>query len=172
MLAEGEVDALIHSDIIKPMEAGDPRVGRLWPDYKAEEIRFYKKTQIFPIMHVMGIRQEIVDRHPWVPVNLFHAFERSKAIAMRRMENPRIVPLAWYLEAWNEQQEVLGPDPWEYGLARQEPAHHGDHRRLFARAGPDQAPLDLRRPVHQRFPRKKARRRIPHLTDRETPHRT
>jgi 4,5-dihydroxyphthalate decarboxylase len=116
MLAEGEVDALIHSDIIKPMEAGDPRVARLWPDYKAEEMRFYKKTQIFPIMHVMGIRQEIVDRHPWVPVNLFHAFEKSKAIAMRRMENPRIVPLAWYLEAWNEQQEVLGPDPWEYGI--------------------------------------------------------
>jgi 4,5-dihydroxyphthalate decarboxylase len=117
MLATGEVDALIHSDIIKPMEAGDPRVARLWPDYKSEEMRFYKKTQIFPIMHVMGIRQEIVDRHPWVPVNLFHAFEKSKAIAMRRMENPRIVPLAWYLEAWNEQQEVLGRDPWEYGLS-------------------------------------------------------
>ena len=116
MLAEGEVDALIHSDIIKPIEAGDPRVGRLWPDYKAEEIRFWKKTQIFPIMHVMGIRQAIVDRHPWIPVNLFHAFEKSKAIAMKRMENPRIVPLAWYLEAWNEQQEILGPDPWEYGL--------------------------------------------------------
>ena len=83
MLAEGEVDALIHSDIIKPIEAGDPRVARLWPDYKAEEIRFWKKTQIFPIMHVMGIRQEIVDRHPWIPVNLFHAFEKSKAIAIR-----------------------------------------------------------------------------------------
>jgi 4,5-dihydroxyphthalate decarboxylase len=116
MLAEGEVDALIHSDIIKPMEAGDPRVGRLWPDYKAEEMRFYKKTQIFPIMHVMGIRQAIVDRHPWVPVNLFHAFERSKAIAMRRMENPRIVPLAWYREEWEEQERILGKDPWEYGL--------------------------------------------------------
>src|SRR6185437_11491320 len=71
MLAEGEVDALIHSDIIKPIEAGDPRVGRLWPDYKAEEIRFYQKTEIFPIMHVMGIRQDIIDRYPWVPINLF-----------------------------------------------------------------------------------------------------
>ena len=91
-------------------------------------------------MHVMGIRQEIVDRHPWVPINLFHAFEKSKAIGMRRMENPRIVPLAWYLEAWNEQQEVLGPDPWEYGLERQEPAQHGHDRRLFPRAGTDQAP--------------------------------
>jgi 4,5-dihydroxyphthalate decarboxylase len=116
MLAEGELDALIHSDIIKPMEAGDPRVGRLWPDYKAEEVRYFKKTGIFPIMHVMGIKQEIVDRHPWVPINLFQAFEGSKAVAMQRMENPRIVPLAWYMEAWDEQQQILGPDPWEYGL--------------------------------------------------------
>jgi 4,5-dihydroxyphthalate decarboxylase len=67
-------------------------------------------------MHVMGIRQEIADRHPWVPVNLFHAFEKSKAMAMQQMRNPRIVPLAWYLEAWNEQQGILGADPWEYGL--------------------------------------------------------
>jgi 4,5-dihydroxyphthalate decarboxylase len=116
MLADGEIDALIHADIIKPIEAGDPRVGRLWPDYKAEEIRYYEKTRIFPIMHVMGIKQEIVDRYPWVPINLFRAFEKSKALAMQRMANPRIVPLAWYLEAWNEQQSILGPDPWEYGL--------------------------------------------------------
>jgi 4,5-dihydroxyphthalate decarboxylase len=116
MLAEGELDALIHSDIIKPMMQGDPRVGRLWPDYKAEEIRYFRKTKIFPIMHVMGIKPEIVERHPWVPINMFQAFEKAKAIAMRRMENPRIVPLAWYREAWEEQQEVIGPDPWEYGL--------------------------------------------------------
>ena len=116
MLAEGELDALIHSDIIKPMEEGDPRVARLWPHYKDEEARYYGKTGIFPIMHVMGIRQHVLDRHPWVPINLFQAFEASKAIAMRRMENPRIAPLAWYMEAWEEQRRLLGPDPWEYGL--------------------------------------------------------
>jgi 4,5-dihydroxyphthalate decarboxylase len=116
MLAEGELDAVIHSSIIKPLAAGDPRVGRLFPDFKAEEIAFYKKTGIFPIMHVMGIKQEIVDKHPWVPINVFHAFQKAKAIAMARMANPRIVPLAWYREAWEEQEEVLGPDPWEYGL--------------------------------------------------------
>jgi 4,5-dihydroxyphthalate decarboxylase len=116
MLAEGELDAVIHSSIIKPLAAGDPRVGRLFPDFKAEEIAFYKKTGIFPIMHVMGIKQEIVDRHPWVPINVFHAFQKAKSIAMARMANPRIVPLAWYREAWEEQEEVLGPDPWEYGL--------------------------------------------------------
>jgi 4,5-dihydroxyphthalate decarboxylase len=116
MLEEGELDALLHSDIIKPILANDPRVARLFPDFKAEEIAYYKKTGIFPIMHVLGIKQEIVERHPWVPINLYEAFDKAKAIAMKRMFNPRIVPLAWYREAWEEQEEILGPDPWEYGL--------------------------------------------------------
>jgi 4,5-dihydroxyphthalate decarboxylase len=116
MLAEGELDAVIHSSIIKPFAAGDPRVARLFPDYKREEIRFYQKTGIFPIMHVMGIKREVVERYPFVPINMFHAFNAAKAIAMARMKNPRIVPLAWYQEALEEQEQILGPDPWEYGL--------------------------------------------------------
>jgi 4,5-dihydroxyphthalate decarboxylase len=116
MLAEGELDAVIHSSIIKPFAARDPRVGRLFPDFKNEEIAYYKKTGIFPIMHVLGLKQEIVDKHPWVPINMFQAFQRAKAIAMVRMANPRIVPLAWYREAWEEQEQIMGPDPWEYGL--------------------------------------------------------
>ena len=116
MLAEGEIDALLHPDIIDPILAKDPRVGRLFPDYKAEEISYYKKTGIFPIMHVMGLKAELVERHPWVVPNLYKAFEAAKAIAMKRMINPRLVPLAWYQEAWEEQEAVLGPDPWQYGL--------------------------------------------------------
>jgi 4,5-dihydroxyphthalate decarboxylase len=119
MLADGSLDALIHSDIIKPFVAKDPRVARLFPNYKEEEIAFYKKTGIFPIMHVLGIKQEIVAQHPWVPISLFQAFEKSKAIAMNRMVNPRLAPLAWYQEAWEEQAQILGPDPWQYGLTDQ-----------------------------------------------------
>jgi 4,5-dihydroxyphthalate decarboxylase len=51
-----------------------------------------------------------------VPINMFQALNESKAIAMSRMENPRIVPLVWYREAWEEQESMFGPDPWEYGL--------------------------------------------------------
>ncbi len=116
MLAEGELDAVLHPDLIKPLVNKDPRVGRLFPDFKQEEIRYYKRTGIFPIMHVTAIRQEIVDQYPWVAINLFHAFNDAKAAAMKRMQNPRIVPLAWYREAWEEQEEILGNDPWEYGL--------------------------------------------------------
>ena len=116
MLAEGELDAVLHSDLIKPFLAKDPRVARLFPDHKAEEIAYYKKTGIFPIMHVLGLRQAVVEQYPWVAVNLFKAFEEAKAVAMQRMQNPRIVPLAWYRDAWEEQETILGADPWEYGL--------------------------------------------------------
>jgi len=68
-------------------------------------------------MHVMGIKREIVEKHPWAPIELYKAFEKAKSIAMKRMENPRIAPIVWYREAWEEQEELLGPDPWEYGLS-------------------------------------------------------
>lgn len=116
MLATGELDALIHPDLIKPLLADDPRVGRLFPDYKAEEMAFYGKTSIFPIMHALGIRADVAEKYPWVPVNMYRAFQEAKSIAMKRMVNPRIVPLAWYREAWEEQEKILGTDPWEYGL--------------------------------------------------------
>ncbi len=119
MLAEGELDVVLHSSLIKPLVDKDPRVGRLFPNFKEEEVKYYEKTGNFPIMHVTGIKKEIVEKHPWVPINMFHAFNEAKQIAMRKMVNPRIVPLAWYREAWEEQEELLGVDPWQYGLTEQ-----------------------------------------------------
>ncbi|MCS0505081.1 ABC transporter substrate-binding protein [Ancylobacter mangrovi] len=117
MLAEGELDAVLHPDIIDPIVQRDPRVGRLFPDYKAEEQVYFERTGIFPIMHVLGLKQELVEKYPWVVPNLYQAFDEAKNIAMKRMRNPRLVPLAWYQEAWDEQERLLGPDPWEYGLS-------------------------------------------------------
>jgi len=116
MLVDGELDAVLHSDLIKPLRDNDSRVGRLFPDYKAEEMAYFKKTGVFPIMHALAIKQEVVEKYPWVPINMFHAFNESKALAMQRMENPRIVPLVWYREAWEEQEAMFGADAWEYGL--------------------------------------------------------
>jgi len=116
MLVEGELDALIHPDIIQPILDKDQRVSRLFPNYRNLEIDYYKRTGIFPIMHTTAIKQEIVDKYPWVPINLMQAFEASKKIAYKRMENPRIVPLAWFRSFLEEQEELLGHDPWVYGL--------------------------------------------------------
>ncbi len=116
MLVEGELDALIHPELIQPILDKDKRVTRLFPNYRDLEMDYYKRTGIFPIMHTTAIKQEIVDKYPWVPINLMQAFEASKKAAYKRMENPRIVPLAWFRSFVEEQEEVLGPDPWVYGL--------------------------------------------------------
>jgi 4,5-dihydroxyphthalate decarboxylase len=116
MLVEGELDALIHPDVIKSILEKDQRVARLFPNYRDLEIEYYTRTGIFPIMHTTAIKQEIVDKYPWVPINLMQAFESAKKAAYKRMENPRIVPLAWFRHFVEEQEEILGPDPWAYGL--------------------------------------------------------
>lgn len=116
MLVDGELDALIHPEVIQPILQRDPRVVRLFPNYRELEMDYYRRTGIFPIMHTTAIKQEIVDKYPWVPINLMRAFEESKKAAYQRMDNPRIVPLAWFRYFWEEQQEVLGSDPWIYGL--------------------------------------------------------
>ena len=116
MLLKGELDAVVHTDVIAPIRDGDPRVRRMFENYKGLEIAYYQKTGIFPIMHTTAIKREIVERHPWLPASLMRAFERAKEIAYRRMDNPRIVPLAWFQTALEEERALLGLDPWAYGL--------------------------------------------------------
>lgn len=116
MLLAGELDAVIDPEVIRPIAAKDPRVRRLFPDYREREIDYFKRTGIFPIMHTTAIKKEIVDRHPWVPASLMRAFEESKKLAYKRMENPRIVPLAWFRSFLEEQEEIFAGDPWIYGL--------------------------------------------------------
>ena len=116
MLAEGELDALIHPDIISQILDGDPRVRRLFDNHKELEMAYYRKTGIFPIMHTTVIKREVVDRYPWVAMNMLVAFEKAKLWAYRKMENPRRIPLAWFREAQEEQERTLGRDPWVYGL--------------------------------------------------------
>jgi 4,5-dihydroxyphthalate decarboxylase len=116
MLAEGEIPAMLSPDLPKLFLKGDPRIVRMFPNYKEIELAYFHRTGIFPIMHVTTIKQEIVDKYPWVPTNLVKAFEAAKALAYRRIANPRVVPLAWVRTAVEEQERLLGPDPWVYGL--------------------------------------------------------
>ena len=116
MLADGEIDAMFSATFPQSYLDGDPNIGRLFEDYKDVEAAYFRDTGIFPIMHVNTIRRDIVERHPWVPGCLVEAFEKSKNMAYERVQNPRIVPLAWFSHAWEEQRAVLGDDPWEYGL--------------------------------------------------------
>ncbi len=114
MLEEGEIDALIYPEMPGSVLRGDPRVTRLFPDYKAEEMRHYQKTGFFPIMHTVVIRKEILEENPWVAVNMLNAFRESKDLAFRKMEDPRSISLAWVRDLIEEQRRVLGNDPWRY----------------------------------------------------------
>ena len=118
MLLTGEVEGVISPSITKMIGEGDPRVGRLWPDYEKVEADYFKRTGFFPIMHVTTVPTKIVAKHPWIVESLVNAFEESKQIAYQRLLNPRIVPLAWYRTYWEQERRFFGGrDPWEFGFS-------------------------------------------------------
>lgn len=116
-LLDGEIDVLLTPRIPPSFERRDPRIARLFPDHVSRSISYYRQTGIFPIMHVLTIREEILERANWVAESLYTAFEEAKRIGYQRASNPRLTPLAFFEAAWEEQRDLLGPDPWEYGLS-------------------------------------------------------
>ena len=146
MLLDGEIEGMISPSLNKMIDECDPRVGRLWPNYKDVETSYFKRTGFFPIMHVTTIPMEVVAKHPWVVESLTLAFEEAKQLAFQRLINPRIVPLAFYRSAWEEQVELLGDDPWEYGMSKRNQENYGSlvrfvHEQLLT--GPTQSLHDL-----------------------------
>jgi len=119
-LAAGRLDALIAPR--PPAALADPGapVGRLWPDYRAEEMAWHRATGFFPIMHCIAVRRDVAERHPWLPVELFRAFARARAIALEELQlvNVLRVSLPWVAAAYEEQAAAMGGDPWPYGFDR------------------------------------------------------
>lgn len=116
MLVGGDLQCLIYPELPPSFLKGDPRIRRLFPDAKQEEQRYYQSTGIFPIMHTVVIRQALLDQHPWLAMNVVQAFRKSRNLAYKKMLDPRRVSLAWFREALEEQQAILGADPWSYDL--------------------------------------------------------
>src|SRR5437879_4171716 len=79
--AEVEISAMLSPELPLLFIAGDKCMVRLFPNYKEIELAYFRKTGIFPIMHVTTIKQEILEKFPWVPTNLTQAFEEAKQIA-------------------------------------------------------------------------------------------
>ncbi len=117
MLVDGELEAAIYPDTLPSVRSGSPQVGLLFPDPKQAEIEYYRKSGIFPIMHTVVIRDEILDKHPWVAVSVLQGFQQAKELCYRRMRNPRNLALVWAQEVMREQEAVFGSDPWPYNLA-------------------------------------------------------
>ena len=61
------------------MTAANPQIGWLFPDPRGAAIENYRRTGNFPIMHLIGVRRTLAERHPWLPAAVLKAFERAKA---------------------------------------------------------------------------------------------
>jgi 4,5-dihydroxyphthalate decarboxylase len=119
MLADGEIDAIYSAS--QPSCMGrEPHIRHLFEDFAAEERAYYARTGIFPIMHVVAVRREIAERHPWVARSLTKAFEESLDIAYAdlRYRSALKVMLPWLQEHLAATVEALGEGWWDYGLER------------------------------------------------------
>lgn len=146
MLEEGELDALLYPEQPGAVARGDPRVRRLFDDPRHEEVAYFERTGIFPIMHTVVLQESVLAAHPWVAVNLLRAFRESKDRAFAAMRNPRAISLAWLQEAIEEQERVLGPDPWAYEVPRNRVALE-----TFVRYAHEQGLIARRLPVESLF---------------------
>jgi len=116
MCAAGEIAGLVYPELPEQMLAGDDTIRRVFANHREVEQAYYSSTGIFPIMHVVVIRAELLEAFPWLARNLLDAFVESKRLGMRRLSNPRTVSLAWVQSLQEEERALLGPDPWRYGF--------------------------------------------------------
>lgn len=117
MLDRGDIDAFMAPR--PPACAGkNPNVGWLFPDPTEAAKDYYRRTQVFPIMHVVGIRKTLADAHPWLPAAVLKAFEQSKQIALDKLSDTSAtkVTLPFVEEQLKAARELLGNDHWPYGV--------------------------------------------------------
>lgn len=117
MLASGEIDAFM-APRAPALPSDTPNVGWLFPDPIAAAKDYFKRTRIFPIMHIVGVRRELAEKHPWLPAAALKAFEQSKAKAVAHLSEPSAtkVTLPFAEERVMEAQGLMGEDYWSYGV--------------------------------------------------------
>ncbi|MGZ3411366.1 MAG: ABC transporter substrate-binding protein [Xanthobacteraceae bacterium] len=117
LIDKGEIDGFIAPRppfLSKP----NPNVGWLFPDPVAAGKDYFKRTGIFPIMHLVGVRKTLVDQHPWLPAAVMKAFEQSKKLALEALSDTSAtkVTLPFVEETLKATREAMGEDFWPYGL--------------------------------------------------------
>ena len=118
MLAEDRIDALVSIYIPPSFLAKSPKIRRLFPDYKAAEKDYYRRTGIFPIMHTVAMKRSVVEANPWVAQSLYDAFKKAKELAIGELYDTDALRLGlpWLLEHVEELWSVFGEDWWSYGV--------------------------------------------------------
>jgi 4,5-dihydroxyphthalate decarboxylase len=124
MLARGDLDALIGPRMPPQVARGEPGVRRLFDDPWSIEEEYYRRTRIFPIMHVVVIRQDVYERHPWVAQSLYKALRRAKDLALEALYHTAAlrVSLPWLLRELERTYQVMGTrDIFPYGVEASRP---------------------------------------------------
>lgn len=116
LLAAGEIDGFMAPR--PPTTLGRKNIGWLFPDPVAAAKDYYRRTRIFPIMHLIGVRRELAEQNPWLPAAVLKAFEQSKAKALAHLADTSAtkVTLPFIEERLAEAREFMGDDFWPYGL--------------------------------------------------------
>jgi 4,5-dihydroxyphthalate decarboxylase len=118
LLEAGEIDGFIAPRPPKMAAQGHPNIGWLFADPVAAAKDYFKRTGFFPIMHVLGIRRELAERHPWLPGAVFKAFVQAKALAVQRLADTAApsVTLPFVEETLKDARAAMGEDFWSYGV--------------------------------------------------------
>ncbi len=119
LLEAGEIDGFIAP---RPPRLAEPRhrtIGWLFADPVAAAKHYFKRTGFFPIMHVLGIRRELAERHPWLPGAALKAFTQAKQLAVQRLADTAAssVTLPFVEETLKDARAFMGEDFWSYGVA-------------------------------------------------------
>ncbi len=117
LFLEGKLDALFDSNIPSIFAEGNSSIKRLFENYREVELEYYNKTGIFPIMHTIVIRQDLLDEHDWLAESVWKACVDAKKASYARMKDPRFSNLVWPHVYWEEEKKIFGDDPWSYNLA-------------------------------------------------------
>ena len=122
MLADGEIDALHTARAPSTFYTRPDDVMRLFPNSQEVEKAYFKKTSIFPIMHIVAIRREIYNENPWVAQSLMKAFEESQAYAYHRLKISAALKtmMPWQIDSVESVMKEMGEDWWPYGFERNE----------------------------------------------------
>ena len=118
MLVSGEIDALLTAQVPAPYVKRVPQVRRLFADTRQAETEHFRRTGIFPIMHVMIIREEFYKHHRWVAQSLYKALVDAKTRCIEGIfKNDAIhSALPWAGPHAEAVRELMGADFWPYGV--------------------------------------------------------
>ena len=124
MLLDGELDALLSIYFPKIFLDGHPKIARLFPNFKQVEQDYLRRTGIFPIMHVVVLRNDVYRDHPWVAQSMYRAFCEARDLALNPLydTDALAVALPWLLDHVEESRRFLGKDFWAYGVEPNRPA--------------------------------------------------